>query len=1101
LRPVARLWPARALSPTVLALLLLAVALVMPASTAHAQSEGTIEGTVIDAEYGDPLPGVQVVLPDLSLGAVSDVDGAYRIEGVPAGTHAVEARFVSYSTEREKVTVEAGDTVTLDFSMRASTLDLDEVVVTGTGGPIEKRKLGNSIGTISTSDLQEVPIQSFSDLLQGREPGLLAMPSSGLTGEGTRIRIRGSASLSQSNEPLMFIDGVRVNNGGGFGGGFVSAGGGGSPSRLDDIDPEAIERVEILKGAAAATLFGTEASNGVIQVFTKRGTPGAPQFAFSTRLTAIQYPSSAYPDQVGFARTPEQATNAGNIFGQNLQQYDIVSQNVPNGLVGTGFAQEYAGSVRGGGETALGGVTYFVSGRYLGEDGPFEGNDALMPANTSTLANDFVRRAMGTANVEIVPNDDLRLRVTAGFFDTDFETLQTNNNVFGTISLAQFSKPEFATDQNRTGTTAFATVAESVQQTTTQEARHFNGSANVNYRPQGWLTLDTVFGVDYANTASEENRPFGWNINDISTFEAQGSKRFATVNELELTLDAKANAINTISERFESTFTTGVQGFISQRTLESGQGLEFPGPGFAVTEAARNQAIIEQFSEVVNAGIYAQEQIGFDDYLFATIGARYDANSAFGQEFNGVFYPKVSMSFIPSDAPFWGGPVGPLSSVLFRAAVGQAGLQPGAFDALTTFGALNAGAGAGVVPGNLGNPDLKPEISTEWEVGTELGFFNDRASLEATYWDRVVNDALVARNFAPSGGFRNAQLVNVGELKGRGVELGIDARVFSRRNTSVDVFANGSYLWEQVTSLGDAPPIKVGGSYPRYRNYLVEGYAPGTHFGVQLQDVGEGFLPVDIVDGDGNPDSIEDLIAYYQGLSAEDLQGGGPFFVGGLPSSTAQVLIATNPNSPTGESSDFFLGKPTPDWQGAFGFDVKYKAFSMRTLFEYKAGNYYVNNLTGAFRQSNPVIGRNTPLAAEVERNFVTGGVDDSGNPLNSGEVRVEALQTWVNELLALAPFQGLNTVENADFIRWRELNLTYRVPPRLVERFGGRSLTLTVAGRNLALWTRYSGVDPELNAIGRAGGNQLSNNFLTGVEAFGFPIPRRYSFQVRFGF
>lgn len=1063
--------------------------------------DGTVEGTVIDGDTDATLPGVQVFIPDLNLGAVTDVRGQYTIASVPAGTHIVEARFVGYRTATQEVTLSAGETVVLDFALRESAINLDEVVVTGTGGPVEKRTLGNTIATIDAASLENAPIQSFSDLLQGREPGMIVMPSGGLTGEGTRIRIRGSASLSQSNEPLVYIDGVRADNGGGFGGGYVSAGGGGSPSRLDDIPPEAIARVEVLKGAAAATLFGTEASNGVIQIFTKRGTSGAPQFTFGSRLTAIRYPD-VYPDQVGFARTSEQADNIASVLGKNVNRYQIVRENFAKELVGTGFAQEYSGMVRGGGDTDLGGVTYFVSGRFIGEDGPFSGNPSIMPEGATTLANDALQRAQGLMNVEILPNDDIRLRVTAGYTDTDFETVQSNNNIYGTISLAQFSKPEFVTANNRTGTTAFASVAESVQQTTEQEARHFNGSFNFNYRPVEMMTLDAIFGVDYTNTYSTEFRPYGWNIDGVATDEIQGAKRYASNNTLQLTLDVKAKLQNELASRFVSDLTVGTQGFITRNVLESGQGISLPGPGFEITSAAANQNIIETFTEVVNAGVFAQEQVGYDNFVFLTLGARYDANSAFGSEFNGIFYPKAAVSFIPSDAPFWGGPIGPITSLRFRAALGQAGLQPGAFDALTTYEALNSVTGAGVAPNNLGNPDLKPEISTEWELGTEIGLFEDRTALEATYWNRTVSDALVDRQFPPSGGFRDPQIVNIGELKGQGVELNLRTLILDRKDVSVDVFANASYLWEQVTDLGGAPPIKVGGSYPRYRNYLVEGYAPGTHFGVQLQDTPEGTLPVDLNE-DGQPDTEDFLVSYLGSLTPDDLQGGGPFYAGALPADPSSVLIATNPDSPTGTATDFFLGKPAPDWQGAFGVDIGFlQHFELSTLFEYKFGNYYVNNLTDAFRQANAVIGRNLPESAVVERDYITGGVDANGNPQNSGEVRVEALKTWLNELLALAPFSGLNTIKPADYLRWRELSLTYNVPVEFVERFGARRLSLTLSGRNLALFTRYDGVDPELNAIGRGGGaDALAENFLSGVEAFGFPLPRRVAFSLRLGF
>ena len=376
----------------------------------------------------------------------------------------------------------------------------------------------------------------------------------------------------------------------------------------------------------------------------------------------------------------------------------------------------------------------------------------------------------------------------------------------------------------------------------------------------------------------------------------------------------------------------------------------------------------------------------------------------------------------------------------------------------------------------------------------ETGLFQDRLAVEATYWDRTVQDALVTRQFPVSGGFRATQLDNIGELQGKGLELAVNALVYNSASTSVNVFANAAYLWEQVTDMGGAPPIKVGGSYPRYRNYLVEGYSPGTNFGAQLLNVPAGSLPVDL-NGDGSPDTEAELLAILGALTPGDAS---------LPNTTSKVLLQPNDSPPTGLSGNLthVLGKPTPDWAGSIGGSVKFlRNFTVTTLFEYKTGNYYVNNLTGAFRQANPVIGRNTPRAAQVELDYITGGVDASGNPQNSGEVRLDALRRWLNDELALSPFSGLNTIKEADFLRWRELSLTYSVPRSYAQRLRLRNLSFTVAGRNLALWTKYDGVDPELNAVGRGAGSSLSQNFLDGVEAFGFAVPRRVLFTMRMGF
>lgn len=1079
-------WPLRYSFVAVLVLLL-------PFS---AFGQGVVEGTVLDGKTDSPLPGTQVVVQGTNIGTTTGADGTFRLTGVPTGEQVIRAQFVGYNDESRTLTIEDGQTLTVEFVLQESAVDLSEVVVTGAGGESERRKLGNSVASIDAAGLDLAPVQSLSDMIQGRTPGVVGLPSGGLTGEGTRIRIRGSASLSQSNEPIVYVDGVRANNGGGFSG-FVDTGGGGVPSRLDDINPEAIANVEILKGAAAATLYGTQASNGVLQITTKRGQQGDLRVSFMSEATASQYPD-AYPDQVGFARTESQASRMEEVIGGDIQPYELVSQNIARDLTdATGIGQTYSGSVSGGSE----GIKFYVSGRFQGNESPFDPQfirNPDYPAGISPLSKNNVTRIQGMANLTITPSDKFQMLVSTGYTDTDMSSIQTNNNIYGTISLAQFSKPEqVQPGTNRSGTIAFATVNESLMQEVTQEVQRFFGSSEITYSLTDELSLNANFGVDFTSSLAEERRPFGWNIDGFASDTPDGFKDVGSQNRLFVTSDIQSRYDTEFGDAFTSELLVGVQGFFEYNTTESSSGSRFPGPGFQVVDAGADVSVGESISEIVNAGVFAQEQLGYQDYLFLTLGARYDANSAFGSDFSGVLYPKAQVSFVPTDSPFLEGS-GVLSSLRLRTAIGQSGLQPGAFDAQTTFTSLSSATGAGVVPDNLGNPDLQPEVATEWEAGFDAGFFDDRLSTTFTYWNRTVNDALVSRQFPPTGGFRSPQLVNIGQVAAQGIEAEISGTVFQNEKFSVDAFANTAYLHEEVTDLGGAPPIKVGGSYPRYRNYIVEGYSPGSHFGVQLQDTPDGTLPVDL-NGDGSPDTEQELIDYLGNLSVSDLRG---FFGAALPQSPASVLIKENPDSPTGNSKDNYLGKPTPDFQGSFGFDATlFENWTVSTLFEYKTGNYQVNNLTDAFRQSNPVIGRNLPSSSRVERNYLTGGVDDSGTPQNSGKVRLEALKTWLNDQLALAPFSGLNTIKDADFVRWRELSLTYRVPSRWLQGLGARRLSLTASGRNLMLFTKYDGVDPELNAVGRGAGSQLDQNYLSGVEAFGFPLQREFSFKVRLQF
>jgi hypothetical protein len=498
----------------------------------------------------------------------------------------------------------------------------------------------------------------------------------------------------------------------------------------------------------------------------------------------------------------------------------------------------------------------------------------------------------------------------------------------------------------------------------------------------------------------------------------------------------------------------------------------------------------------VNAGYFAQEQIGIRDWIFATVGARYDYNSAFGESAGGVLYPKVSLSVVPSDLGSWKelGVANALSSLRLRAALGRSGRQPGAFDKFTTFTALASSTGGGLIPLNLGNPDLRPEVSTEWEGGGEAGLFRDRLSLTVTRWTRAVNDALVQKLFAGSGGFTAPQLTNVGRLRARGWELGANGFVVNRPRVALDLYANGAHLSQKVASLGGSPPIKVTPGYVRVRQFIKEGYAPGSLFGAKIlqpcasyrnaaADAKGGCLQPGQTPYDLNNDRRPDTEAELRAALAS-------------PRNPTALTLLRADDDGNGDFLDHYQGKIFPDWSGAFGGNLRLgRGWRVGTLFEYRGGNYMITNLTDAFRNANPAIGRNNLEAATVEATLL--------NPASTADQRMAAAQQWLG-LVALSPYDGYNQNDPGDFMRWRELSLAYTTSPRLAGRIGARDLQLRLAVRNLMLWTRYPGTDPEANERGVSNSlanNQLENNFYDASDTFGLPLPRRLSLSVRLGY
>jgi hypothetical protein len=346
------------------------------------------------------------------------------------------------------------------------------------------------------------------------------------------------------------------------------------------------------------------------------------------------------------------------------------------------------------------------------------------------------------------------------------------------------------------------------------------------------------------------------------------------------------------------------------------------------------------------------------------------------------------------------------------------------------------------------------------------------------------------------------QLTNVGQMKARGLEIGLNGLALSRPGLQIDLFANASYLWQQVTDLGGSAPIKVSAGGVRYRNFIREGYAPGALFGAEIirpcaqraasatyACLQPGQFPYDL-NRDGRPDSEAEMLAF---LANPPVSGS---------SRGVQVLnpIQLDRTPENNDPLDHYLGKPWPNWSGAFGSNLTLRRnWRVTTLFEYRAGDFTVTNLTGAF-QNALAQAQNSQGTAEVDAVLQ--------NPTSTPQQRLVAATRWAAELKGLSPYDGLNQNERGDFLRWRELGLTYTAPARLAGRLRASELSLTVSARNLALWTGYSGVDPESNQAGRGGNvgtnlsaNNINQNFAEAVDVFGLPLQRRFSFAVRLGY
>ncbi|CAN5853379.1 TonB-dependent receptor [soil metagenome] len=784
-------------SPERMAALLLALLLVLPAAPGWAQG-GSVGGVVVAEQSQRPLGGVQVVVEGTGRGTLTDERGRFLITGLSGGEVMLRVILIGHRNVTRSVRV--GDT-DVRIALAETAIELDRVVVTGTtAGTERRRQIGNSVATVDAAQLVEIaPVQTMQQMLTGRAAGVFVAPATGMVGSGQRIRIRGQTTFSLSGDPLIYIDGVRVNNevatgisNQGFGSGVVS--------RLNDINPDEIESIEIIKGPAAATLYGTEAARGVINIITKKGAAGGTRFDFTVRQGASWF---ANPE----GRLP---TNYWTDPTGNVQSLDLFAREKAAGrdIFRTGHLQGYNLSMNGGTEQ----LRYFVSGDFARDEG-------IDPTNDRDQFS-------GRANMEITPSEKFNLSVSTGYINNDTQLAceaGCGGRMWGLLFASPLLLPENCAVNAPTGCgwsrgfRSWPTEPYDIW-TVTQQIHRFTGSATANWTPLSWMTHRFTLGRDVTNEENRELLPFL--TNDTLRYfwgpRFSDGYRYERIREVVFdTWDYSGNVEFAVRPGLSSSTSLGAQYYVKSFDWRDVQGEGFPAPGVNTVEAAANKTFQTQdYYDNKTLGFYAQQVFGFNDRLFLTGAVRVDNNSAFGADVDFVTYPKASLSWVLSEEPFFQ-QVQPafLSTFRFRTAFGESGQQPEIFSALRTFRPVTGPGGtSAVTPQAVGNPSLKPERGREIEVGFDAGFLNDRLGLDFTYYRTQTKDAILSRGVPPSTGFgASTQWVNAGEILNQGIEAQIRAQVLNRRNFGWDLNFNLATNDSEVRRLtGEDTTIVVG---------------------------------------------------------------------------------------------------------------------------------------------------------------------------------------------------------------------------------------------------------------------------------------------------
>ena len=956
--------------------------MLLPGALLAQDQLGSIAGRVIDRDTQQPVPNAQVVIVGTQIGSLTNDRGEFRLTRVTPGSTQVRALRLGYQSLTQTVIVTAGATATADFALGTAVVNLDQVVITATGETQRKRESGAITSTITLEDIDLAPITNFSQVLAGRAPGVNVQLTSGTLGSGAKVRIRGTNSISLANDPLLIIDGVRVNNN-------VASGiavGGQLPSRLDDLNPDEIDNIEVIKGPAAAALYGTAAANGVIQVTTKRGRPGKARFSLFAENGTIEE-TTDYPfnyRQIGDLTTPRadgttRTTNCSidnrtrslcTLRADSLVAYTPLRSDASPFI--KGWRQGYGLNVTGGGEA----VTYFVSGDLDRQQGVYD-------ANT-------IRKVGLRANVFGRLRDDLELTANAGYLSNRIRLPQNDNNAFGLIAGALLGS---AFDNPATRGYFAITPDQSQQISTRQDVERFTGSLNSNWRPLKWLSGAGSAGLDVVNRFDHDLLPAG----RITAFGLEGGYRQSERYQ-DFTYTANLSFTGAFDLRPTLRSSTSVGGQYVREVLRSteafGQNLL---PGVSSLEGVTSLfAVDEDNTENVTVGTYIQQQVAWRDRLFVTLAIRGDDNSAFGQDFGYVNYPAASLSWVVGEEPFF--PQSRILSALrVRAAYGESGQRPNFRDAAKFFSPVSVSIGDLDTPGvtigseatgfGAGNALLKPEKSKEYEFGFDAGLLGDRLAVELTRYHKTTYDALIARDLPGSLGATAFRLENIGRVRNEGFELLLRGKVLEMPNVQLDLTVNGTTAKSKILALGEGiEPITVNRDYQIHK----EGLAPGSYYQ----------LPYTF--SDANRDGLISRSEVVVGADRVDF--GTPF---------PKRMLSVTPEL------------------------TLFRYVRVSGLVDYRGGHKLLN-LTERFRCNFTQTCR---------------GLQDATAPL-------------AEQARAIATLLGTEAgfVEDADFVKLRELAVTLNAPERWAGRMGVGSISLTLAGRNLATWTDYSGLDPELN-------------------------------------
>lgn len=756
--------------------LLSAVFVLLIIPPGYGAGNGIIKGVVKDAITKEILAGTSVFIPSLKIGASSLVNGTYKIEKVPAGEFEVVVRYIGFKDTKKNVSIANNETVELNFEIYPSAVQLNEVIVTGQGIATERRKLTSPVETLRLEEIQNAPVESIDQLLQGRIAGLNSFSSSGMPGTAGRMSTRGLKSVVSKGTPVIYVDNVRVDNQEAYR--LAINTGGAESSSLADLVVGEIDRVEVIKGGASATLFGSEAANGVIQIFTKKGVPGAPKWSV-TAMTGFDQPYTKF----------------------------VSEQYIKDKVLKTGAYQAYSLNVTGGSQS----FTYNVGGK-------------------TNLSRGILLNDMGSsksynlnAGFRAILSEDANIELSSSY--TNYQYKRADNNNLPTAPYGGFEDYSRSDENGYTEAMRDSILAIVQMQDTREKVNRFRTSVNFDITPLPDFTNKFTLGIDYRNSEGRQFAPkkSGDFFGSVDGHLTRADREFMTLTMAY----AGTYKLPTLAGFIEQNIAFGAQGFRVEDREESATGSSYAIPGTDDFDNASLISASESNRQLFSGGFYIIDQIGLWDKLFIDFGMRADGNSAFGESIGMQYYPKAGIAYNISQEDFYPDFLRAyIGSLKLRSSWGLTGNFPPPFTRDRTYVANSFLAQTGLAFGNPGNDNLKPEKTASTEVGFEMGLLNDRASLEFNYFYQLTTDALFLVPRDPASGF-GMQNTNVGKISNKGIEVSLGAQVVQTEDFSLNAKVSISTLENNVESLGGAAPFS-GAGFVFLPSRVEEGHPVGT---------------------------------------------------------------------------------------------------------------------------------------------------------------------------------------------------------------------------------------------------------------------------------